>query len=190
MSRVIVIEFVTLDGVIQDPDGSQGFEQGGWVFRFGPESVAGDKFRLGELLDTGALVLGRRTWELFSHIWPGRDDEFSTKMNAVPKLVVSRSLDEAGAWKNSAVLHGDLLDEVASRKRSQDLVVMGSASVARTLMEHDLVDEYRLLVFPLVLGNGTRMFPDGTAPVDLSLVSADTSGPAVLLVYRRPGAGN
>ena len=117
MSRVIVIEFVTLDGVMQDPDGSEGFGRGGWAFRFGPEAVTGDPFRLGEVLDTGALLLGRRTWQMFSRIWPGREDDFSTKMNAIPKLVASRSLDQAGVWNNSAVLAGDLPDEVARRKR-------------------------------------------------------------------------
>jgi dihydrofolate reductase len=190
MSRVIVIEFVSLDGVTQDPDGTEGFGPGGWAFRFGPEAVAGDPFCLGGLLDTGALLLGRRTWEMFTRIWPGRDDDFSTKMNAIPKLVVSRSLGQAGAWNNSAVLAGDLPGEVARRKLSQDLLVMGSASVTRALMEHDLVDEYRLRVFPFVLGSGTLLFPDGIAPADLRLVSADTSGPAALLIYRRPAAGN
>jgi len=188
MSRVIVIEFVSLDGIMQDPDGREGSGQGGWAFRFGPEAVAGDKFRLGEVLDTGALLLGRRTWELFSQIWPRRDDEFSKKMNAIPKLVVSRSLDQADAWNNSAVLRGDLLDEVARRRQAQDVVVIGSASVTRALREHDLVDEYRLLVFPVILGEGTRLFPDGSPPADLRLVSAGASGPAALLVYTRQAA--
>ena len=84
MSRVIVIEFVSLDGVMQDPDGSEGFRQGGWAFRYGPEAVAGDKFNMGEVLDTGTLLLGRRTWQLFSKIWPGRDDEFSAKWTSSP----------------------------------------------------------------------------------------------------------
>jgi dihydrofolate reductase len=185
MGRVIVIEFVSLDGVMQDPDGREGFTYGGWAFRYGPEAVAGDKFRLGEILDTGALLLGRRTWQLFAQIWPSRDDAFSTKMNAIGKLVVSRSLQQVGEWGNSTVLRGDLADEVAERKVGQDLVVVGSASVARTLMEHDLVDEYRLLVFPLVIGAGTRLFADGAVPIDLHLLSAETTGPAVRLTYRR-----
>jgi dihydrofolate reductase len=185
MSRVIVIEFVSLDGVMQDPDGSEGSRQGGWAFRYGPEAVAGDKFGLGEVLDTGTMLLGRRTWQLFSKIWPDRDDEFSAKMNAMPKLVVSRSMERATEWQNSTVLEGDVVAAVRERKRARDIMVTGSASVVRTLMAHDLVDEYRLIVFPIVLGAGTRLFPDGT-PIDLNLVSAQTAGPAVRLIYTRP----
>ena len=186
MSRVIVIEFVSLDGVMHDPDGSDGSAQGGWAFRYGPEAVAGDKFGLGEVLDTGAMLLGRRTWQLFAKIWPGRDDPFSAKLNAMPKLVVSRSLEHAAEWKNSTVLPGDLTAAVHERRRTQDIIVMGSASVVRALIASDLVDEYRLMVFPLILGEGTRLFPDGTAPVNLDLASAQATGPAVKLVYARP----
>ena len=106
MSHVIVIEFVSLDGVMQDPDGSEGSRQGGWAFRYGPEAVTGDPFGLSEVLETGALLLGRRTWQMFAGIWPGRDDPFSAKMNAMPKLVMSRSLEHADGWQNSAVLRG------------------------------------------------------------------------------------
>ena len=185
MSRVIVIEFVSLDGVMHDPDGSEESRQGGWAFRYGPEAVAGDKFGLGEALDTGVMLLGRRTWQLFAKIWPGRDDEFSAKMNAMPKLVVSRSLEQADGWQNSTVLHGELAAEVQKLKQARDIMVAGSASVVRTLIARDLVDEYRLLMFPLVLGTGTRLFPDGAAPVNLALVSARTTGPAVRLIYAR-----
>jgi len=186
MNRVIVIEFMSLDGVIQDPDGNEGFRQGGWAFRYGPEPVTNDPFALGEVLDAGALLLGRRTWEMFAKIWPGRDDPFSSQMNAMPKLVVSRSLERAAGWKNSTVVQGDLAAAVQERKRAQDILVMGSASLVRTLMASDLVDEYRLMVFPLILGEGTRLFPDGTAPVNLALASAQATGPAVKLVYARP----
>jgi dihydrofolate reductase len=107
-------------------------------------------------------------------------------MNAMPKLVVSHSLEHAAEWQNSTVLQGDLAAEVRKREQAYDIMVTGSVSVIRILMTHDLVDEYRLLVFPLVLGAGTRLFPDGTAPVNLALVSAQTVGPAVRLIYTRP----
>ena len=187
MSRVIVIEFVSLDGVTHDPDGHEGSAQGGWAFRYGPEPVSGDPFGLSEVLDAGALLLGRRTWQQFAKIWPGRDDPFSVRMNAMPKLVASRSLDSVADWRNSALLTGDLAAEVRERKQAQDIVVMGSASVTRALMASDLVDEYRLMVFPLVIGAGTRLFPEGTASASLALVSAKVVGPAVRVTYTRQG---
>ncbi|MBW8802147.1 MAG: riboflavin biosynthesis protein RibD, partial [Streptomyces sp.] len=106
---VIVIEFVTLDGIVSDPDGSAGTPTGGWAFRHGPETVAGDKFRLGRTLDDGVMLLGRTTWQLFSRIWPGRDDPFATRMNAAPKLVASRTLTDTSAWGNSRVMDGGLV---------------------------------------------------------------------------------
>jgi dihydrofolate reductase len=185
MGRIIVIEFVSLDGVVHDPDGAEGFAHGGSAFRHGPQAVAGDKFRLGEVLDTGALLLGRRTWQRFAGIWPARDDEFSRKVNTIPKLVASTTLADVGAWSNSTLLERDLVDEAAARRAERDVVVAGSASVAHTLMEADLVDEYRLLVFPIVIGEGTRLFATGSAATDLRLVSAREAGPAALLVYSR-----
>ena len=185
MSKVIVVEFVSLDGVTHDPDGSDGSPQGGWAFRYGPEAVAGDKFRLGEVMDTGAMLLGRRTWQLFAKLWPGRDDPFSAQMNAMTKLVASRSLDCVDEWQNSVVLQDELTAEVLERKQAQDIVVVGSASVTRRLTAENMVDEYRLLVFPLILGEGTHLFPEGTPPASLDLVAAETAGPAVRLTYRR-----
>jgi dihydrofolate reductase len=187
MNRVIVIEFVTLDGIVEDPDGSAGTPRGGWAFRYGPEAVAGDKFRLGTRLDTGALLLGRRTWELFARIWPGRSDEFSTRMNTASKWVASRTLTDVGAWNNSAVVEGELTDAVRRLRRERDVIVVGSTSVVHTLVGHGLVDEYRLLVFPTVLGAGQRLFTGPAGVGDLRLVTAEPSGAAALLCYERTG---
>jgi dihydrofolate reductase len=180
---VIVSQFTTLDGIVSDPDGSGGTPGGGWAFRYGPEAVAGDKFRLGASLDGGVLLLGRATWELFSKLWPGRDDPFSTRMNAAAKLVATRTRTDTSAWANSAPLAGELTDAVRAERR--DVVVTGSLSVVRALAAADLVDEYRLLTFPTVLGAGERLFPTGGEPVDLELVSVDRVGAATLTRYRR-----
>jgi dihydrofolate reductase len=180
---VVVIQFVTVDGIVSDPDGSAGTPSGGWAFRYGPETVAGDKFRLGSVLDEGVMLLGRTTWQLFSTLWPARTDPFSVRMNAVPKLVASRTLTDTSAWVNSEVVSGDLLDAVKNERR--DVVVTGSLSVVHTLMAADLVDEYRLLTFPTVLGAGLRLFPDGAAPAQLECLVAEQAGAAVLARYRR-----
>jgi dihydrofolate reductase len=180
---VIVIEFITLDGIVSDPDGSGGTPAGGWAFRHGPETVAGDKFQLGRVLDDGVLLLGRATWQLFSRIWPGRDDPFSARMNAVPKLVASRTLTDASAWANSRVIDGDVIDAV--KRAGRDVIIAGSLSVVHALMAGDLIDEYRLLTFPTVLGTGTRLFPAGGPPAYLRCLSAGQSGAAVLTRYGR-----
>ena len=180
---VIVIQFITLDGIVSDPDGSGGTPAGGWAFRHGPEAVAGDKFRLGSVLDEGVLLLGRTTWELFSRIWPGRDDPFSARMNAVPKLVATRTLTGTAAWANSQAVDGDVIDAV--KREQRDVIIMGSLSLARTLMGNDLVDEYRLLTFPTILGTGERLFPADGPPADLELVSAGPAGAGVLARYAR-----
>ncbi|MFJ7213952.1 dihydrofolate reductase family protein [Amycolatopsis sp. NPDC098790] len=176
---VIVAEFLTLDGVVEDPDGSGGTATGGWAFRHGPEAVAGDKFRLGTLLETGTLLLGRTTWELFSKLWPGRTDEFSVRLNNATKLVASRTLEDVSAWQNSSVLQGDLVAEV--EKNEGDVIVIGSVGIAQELGRRGLVDEYRLLVFPSVVGAGRRLFE---APADLDLVSTTQVGAAILGTYR------
>jgi dihydrofolate reductase len=180
---VIVIEFITLDGIVSDPDGSAGTSAGGWAFRHGPEAVAGDKFRLGSVLDDGVLLLGRKTWELFSRIWPGRDDPFSTRMNAAPKLVVSRTLTDASAWGNSQAVGGDLADVV--KREQRDVIITGSLGIVRALMAGDLIDEYRLLTFPEILGTGERLFPNGSPPAALECLSAERAGAAVLARYGR-----
>jgi dihydrofolate reductase len=185
MHRVIVIQFITLDGVTQDPDGADGTRNGRWAFRSGPQAVAGDKFKLGDLMDTATMLLGRRTWEKFAGLWPARSDDFSARMNRMRKLVVSRSLEQVGAWQNSELLRGDPVEAVKTRKAGGDLVVAGSESLVQQLIAEDLVDEYRLLIFPIVVGDGRRLFREGTPPMDLRLVNVERSGEAVLVTYHR-----
>jgi dihydrofolate reductase len=182
MGKVIVIEFVTLDGVVEDPDGEDGTPGGGWAFRFGPEAVAGNKFKIGPIFDTGVLLLGRRTWEKFSGIWPNRTDDFALAMNRMQKLVVSNTSPRLDAWRNSSLLEGDLLEGVARVAQDRDVVVAGSTSVVHALVAADAVDEYRLLVFPTALGAGEKLF---VTPVELRLTSNEASGAAVLLGYAR-----
>jgi dihydrofolate reductase len=179
---VIVIQFITLDGIVTDPDGSDGTPAGGWAFRHGPEAVAGDKFRLGSTMDNGVMLLGRKTWQLFARLWPGRDTPFAARMNAVPKLVASRTLHDTSAWANSQVIDGDPVDAV--KREERDVIVTGSLSVVRALAAADLVDEYRLLTFPTILGAGHRLFPAG-APRYLECLLAEQAGAAVFAQYRR-----
>jgi dihydrofolate reductase len=185
MNRVIVIEFITLDGIVEDPDGSAGTPGGGWAFRHGPEAVAGDKFRLGARMDTGTLLLGRRTWQLFAGLWPHRSDPFSTVMNRIPKVVASRTRPDLAAWSNSTLLAGDVTGELPRLRDRGDVIVAGSVGLVRALIEKDLVDEYRLLVFPTVLGAGRSLFSPGTPPADLRLLSVEQCGAAVLMRHER-----
>jgi dihydrofolate reductase len=178
---VTVIEFITLDGFVSDPDGSDGTAAGGWAFRHGPQTISEDPFRVGEMLDDGVMVLGRKTWELFSRIWPGRDDPFSRRMNAIPKLVASRTLTDTSAFPNSRVIDGDVVEAV--RRERRPVIISGSLSVVRALMAQDLITEYRLLTFPTLLGAGERLFPAGGAPAYLDCVEAGQAGPVVLAKY-------
>src|SRR5438876_88255 len=157
MAKLIVTEFVSLDGVMEDPGGAEDFKYGGWTFEI--DRGEGDKFKLDETMETDALLLGRVTYEGFAAAWPSREGEFADKFNTMPKYVVSSTLDTAG-WNNSTVLKGDAVEEVSKLKREQEgnIVVHGSGRLAQTLLEHDLVDELRLMVFPVVLGSGRRLF--------------------------------
>jgi dihydrofolate reductase len=183
VSKLVVTEFVTLDGVMEDPGGAEGFDRGGWAFQFdrGPE---GDKFKLDETLGADAMLLGRRTYEGFAAAWPGRTDEvgFADKMNSMPKYVVSTTLDKA-EWNNSTVIKGDIAEEVRRLKEQPggDILVAGSAQLVQTLIEHDLVDEYRLMVFPVVLGSGKRLFGDTNAATALKVVETTPSAEVVIL---------
>jgi len=181
MGRLIVVQYITLDGVVEDPDGRGGTPFGGWAMQYGPEGVAGDKFRLGSIFDTGVLLFGRRTWDHFSTLWPPRDNPFARAMNRVEKAVVtSRPLPEA-VWANSHVVPAPLTDWVIETLAARDVVVIGSHSVVDALREAGLVDEYRLITFPTAVGEGRRLFGDA---VQLELVSSELTGPASLTVHR------
>ncbi|WP_199515366.1 dihydrofolate reductase family protein [Nucisporomicrobium flavum] len=184
MGDVIVIQFATLDGVVSDPDGRAGTGYGGWAFRFGPGPVTDDKFRLGARMEQGVQLYGRRTWEHFAQLWPGRDGDFAKLMNTVPKRVATRTGIDAGAWPNSAAVEGDLLAWVAGERARRDVVVIGSLSVVHALAAADLVDEYRVLTFPTVAGAGDRLFATGT-PADFQFTGVESAGPAVLTMLRR-----
>jgi dihydrofolate reductase len=190
MSRVVVSEFMSLDGVMEDPGGAEGFEHGGWTFQFdqGPDGV---KFKVDELSAADALLLGRVTYHGFAAAWPSMDGagEFGERMNSIRKYVVSSTLTDAEAtWNNTTVVRGEVGAEVAKLKAQPggDLLVAGSGQLARTLSSLGLVDEYRLMVFPIVLGKGKRLFSGVGAPATLSLVEAKTSGSGVLLLTYRP----
>ncbi len=181
MGKIIVIQYVTLDGVVEDPDGRSGTDRGGWAFRFGREQLAGDKFALGPILQTGALLFGRRTWEHFSRLWPQRTDPVSTAMNTMPKHVLTRTEPELTVWANSQRLTDAPVEGARRLADAQDVVVIGSLGVVRELAAAGAVDEYRLLTVPTFLGVGERLFVD---QVDLEPVSAVSEGPLVLSTYR------
>jgi dihydrofolate reductase len=184
MTSVVVSEFITVDGVIEDPGGAEGTAHGGWAFQF-DRGADGDKFKLDEVMDAQALLLGRVTYEGFAEAWPSRTDEvgFADKMNNMPKYVVSATLETAG-WNNSTVIDGDIPAAVASLKQEYDgdILVNGSARLVHALIEHDLVDEYRLMVFPVVLGGGKRLFSDGERTA-LRLTDTKPAGECLILTY-------
>lgn len=189
MGKIVVTEFVSLDGVIEAPGGGEGYRHGGWTFEIerGPE---GDKFKLDELREAEAQLLGRVTYEGFAAAWPQMEDEagFAEKMNAMPKYVVSSTLERAD-WQNSTILSGDPATSVARLKDEVEgvILVAGSATLVKALIEGDLVDELRLMVFPVLLGEGKRLFPEGEDKRRLELAEAKTIGDGIaLLRYKRP----
>ncbi|GAB3881681.1 dihydrofolate reductase family protein [Kibdelosporangium lantanae] len=184
MGKVIACAFITLDGVVEDPDGSRGTPFGGWAWRYGPEPVDGDKFAMGPILDTGVMLLGRTTWELLGGIFPGRTDWFARKLNAIPKVVASHTATDVTRWANSTPLTSDLVTDVKNLREAQDVYIAGSLSVVEELQAHDLVDQYRLVLFPLSTGQGRRLVPTG----DLELTNCERVGPAVRLTYDRVAA--
>jgi dihydrofolate reductase len=190
MGRIVVSEFVSIDGVMEDPGGSEGTRHAGWTFRFN-RGTDGDGFKLDEVLAAEALLLGRVTYQGFAKAWPTIEDPvgFADKMNAMPKYVVSNTLADGDAdWNNSTVLRGDVVSGVAALKArvDGDLLVNGSAALVQVLAENGLVDEYRLMVFPILLGSGKRLLADLDASSSFHLHDVRTVGDdgIVVLTYR------
>ena len=188
MGRVVVTEFVSLDGVMEAPGGEPEYAHTNWVGRHPDEGQFA--YKLEEVLAAEAHLLGRVTYESFAGAWPQRSDEagFAAKMNAMPKYVVSTTLRSL-EWENSHLLEGDLTDAVRglTERIDGDILVAGSRTLVQSLMERDLVDELRLMIFPVVLGSGRRLFPDTPDATALELAETRAYGGVVVLVYRRPG---
>jgi dihydrofolate reductase len=186
MGKIVISENVSLDGVIEDPAGVEGFRLGGWFFEI-DRGEDGEKFTLDKALGTEALLLGRRSYEFFAATWPSRGGELADKLNSLPKYVVSSTIEEPD-WNNSTVLKGDVVDEVSKLKQelNGEIVVLGSPRLARTLIEHDLVDELRLMIYPVVLGAGAHLFGDTSDKKRMRLVDTQTVGDGVAILTYEP----
>ena len=185
MRKLIVSEFVTLDGVMEAPGGEKGHPHSGWVFTFmGPEQLA---YKLAEVLQAESLLIGRITYESFVGAWPQRSGEFADKMNAMPKHVVSRTLEKP-EWNNCEVIRDDVAGAVAKLKQRDGgpILVAGSRTLVHTLMQHGLIDECRLMIFPIVLGSGRKLFPETPEKTVLSLVDAKTFPSGVVVNTYHP----
>jgi dihydrofolate reductase len=186
MGRIVVTEFISLDGVTESPGADENFKYKGWTFDF-DRGADGNDFKAQELADSTALLLGRRTYMGFAAAWPGRDGEFADKINSMQKYVVSSTLDKA-EWNNTTVLKGDVVNEVSRLKQKVDgnIAVHGSAQLVQTLLEHDLVDELHLMVFPLVLGAGKRLFGETTDKKRMKLAESKTVGEGIAILILKP----
>ncbi|MBV9005654.1 MAG: dihydrofolate reductase family protein [Solirubrobacterales bacterium] len=185
MGQVVVTEFITLDGVAEDPGGSEGLAGGGWSFHF-DRGKDGDQFKHDELFASDAHLLGRKTYQGFGEAWPSRTGDFADRFNALPKYVVSKTLDK-GDWGDTTILRGEPSAEIAQlrQRHDRDILVSGSIDLARSLLAADLVDELRLMIFPIVLGTGKRLFADNAEPAALRIVSSRPAGETVILTLQR-----
>jgi dihydrofolate reductase len=188
MGRIVVTEFISVDGVVEDPGGSEDFKYGGWAFEF-KRGDDGDQFKLDETRNSAALLLGRTTYEGFAEAWPSREGEFADLFNNMPKYVVSSTLKDP-EWTNTTVLDGDLAEEVSKLRAEQDgdIVVHGSAQLVQGLLDKGLVDELRLMVFPVVLGSGKRLFGETSDKHGLRLTDSKTVGDGVSIQVYQPAA--
>ncbi len=186
MGKIVVTEFVSLDGVMEAPGGDGAFRHAGWTFKIN-RGEEGDQFKLDETRESEALLLGRVTYEGFAAAWPSRKGEFADKFNSMPKYVVSSTI-EAPKWNNSTVLRGDVVEEVRRLKQriGGNIVVHGSARLVQMLVEHNLVDELRLMVFPVVLGTGKRLFGETSDKKPLRLVNSKTVGDGIAILIYQP----
>jgi dihydrofolate reductase len=177
MGKLVVTEFVSVDGVFEDPGGSESYEHGGWTFEY-DRGDDGTAFKLDEVMEAEAQLLGRVTYEGFAAAWPSREGPFADKLNNDPKYVVSTTLEQP-TWQNTTVISSNVTDEIRKLRDGTDGVVLvaGSGTLVRTLLEADLVDELRLMVFPTILGRGRRLFPDGIDRLELKLGETRTVGP-------------
>jgi dihydrofolate reductase len=186
MRKIIVSEFMTLDGVMEDPGGSEHLPRGGWAFQFnrGPE---GDKFKLDEVLSAGALLLGRVTYQGFAESWISRTGEFADKMNNMPKFVVSTTLKSAD-WNNSTIIKSNVAAEIKELRAQsgRDILVAGSATLVHMLIQHDLVDELRLMIYPVVLGVGERLFKGSGGRKVLKLVDTKALDSGIFILIYQP----
>jgi dihydrofolate reductase len=187
MGKLVVTEFVSVDGVFEDPGGAEDYEHGGWTFEY-DRGDEGNEFKMDELMDADVQLLGRVTYEGFAAAWPTREGPFADKLNNDPKYVVSNTLADP-QWQNTTVISGDVVSGLKKLKDETDgsILVSGSGTLVDTLLENDLVDELRLMVFPTVLGRGKRLFPDGIDRLKLKLAETRTVGPdgVQVQVYER-----
>jgi dihydrofolate reductase len=188
MGRIVVTEYVSLDGVMEAPGGVEDYKHVGWVFEF-DRGEDGAKFKLDEALDAEALLLGRVTYEGFAIAWPSMEGEFADKFNSMPKYVLSSTLEEA-EWNNTTVLKGDAVEEVSKLRQALDgdIVVHGSSQLVQTLVEHDLVNEVRLMVFPVVLGTGKRLFGETSDKQRWRLADSKTVGDGIAILIYEPAS--
>src|SRR5262245_52458557 len=177
MGKLVVTQFVSIDGVFEDPGGSEDFEYGGWTFEY-DRGDDGNQFKLDEMMGADVTLLGRVTYEGFAAAWPSREGEFADKLNHDPKVVVSTTLENP-EWNNTTVVSDDVVERLKSlrEKTEGSILVHGSGTLVRTLLENDLVDELRLMVFPTILGRGKRIFPEGINRLNFKLTEARTVGP-------------
>jgi dihydrofolate reductase len=186
MGQLVVTEFITLDGVMEDPGGGEPFERGGWAFQF-DRGADGDKFKFDELMAADVQLLGRRTYEGFAKAWPKmQDNDFGRKMNEMPKVVVSSTLTDP-EWSNTTVIGGDLASEIPKLKDAHegDILVAGSAQLVQSLLDLGLVDELRLMVFPVVLGAGKKLFADTSSTGAFTVADSAQAGECVILTLHR-----